>query len=367
MVSPLTVDITARQTNVLQSSPYSYLILVPRDGGVVAPANVVTDIPSDVVATAQLGALSTARRWYNYLEAQANVHVGVIPYVPAVALVDAETNAVAALDVVTNAAELAKIDGPPDIILAPDLPGRGTAASTVVARLETLCVDQRIEAVAIVDAYHLVAGAVQADVLIWGTNNLGADIFAMTNNAAVGGVDEWGSVIAAGHLAKYAASEGVGSHPFSLRHPVTGIGTLSPVREFSLSDGSASAEALANGFLSSLILHDGSDYIWGGNLNAAVTGDPRHYLGNAVIAKRMVKRGRQALASFLKVRASGLRLEEMALVVQTVLDDEFGALVVGISVSTAVLIGTQAVVYPDIAFYGFIESIRLAVGIEIAS
>ena len=365
MVSPLTVDITARHSNVLQSSPYSLLMLIPRDTGVVAPANVITDIPTDVVATAQLGATTVARRWYNYLESQANVHVGVIPYVPAVALVDAETNAVAALDAVTAAAELAKISGPPDIILAPDLPGRATAASTVVARLETLCVDQRIEAIAVVDAYHLL-GSLQTDVLTWATNNLGADIFAMTNNAAVGGVTEWGSVIAAGHLAKYAASQGVGSHPFSLRHPVTGVGTLAPVREFSLSDGSAAAEALADAFLSSLILHDGSDYIWGGKLNVAVPGDPRVYLGNAVIAKRMIKRGREALAHFLGVRATGLRLEEMTLVVQTVLDDEFGALVAGISVPTATLVGTQAVVRPDVGFYGFIESIRLAIEIEVA-
>ena len=232
--APFGVTISPRQTAVVESSPYSLVLLLPRESGVTAVVNVLTDIPDDTTAIAQLGAVGLdGRNWYDYLESQANIHIAALPYAPDSDDDTNAANAATALDALLEAEELAKLSSLPDLVLAPDLTGRATAASAVVTKLETVCADARVGAIAVVDAYHA-SSSPQADVTTWGTNNAGPDILAMTNQASVSGANLYGSVIAAGHICRFAGLRGVGLPPVQsfrpglrCRGPVSAPGVLS--------------------------------------------------------------------------------------------------------------------------------------------
>lgn len=359
MTAPLNFNIRARESTDVQASPYRMVILGPAESGeVTATTNQMTSVTDSTAATL-LGTTSDLRRWYDHIEARAAVDIAVLPYVASTNSANAASNAVSALDSLLNAQHVAAVGGPPDIVVAPNITGIGTGANSVVSKLETVCAHASVSAIAIVDAYHENSSP-QNDVVTWQNNNSGADILAVTNQAIVGSNNEWGSVIIAGHMAQWSTSEGVGSHPFNLRHPISGIGTVTPTRVFSLYDGSAAAETLADAHLTSIILFDGADYAWGGRLNVSSTGDPREYAGNAVIANRMAKRSTDILARFIGRPISGRLLDTMAHSVERTLTAEFGTLVDGIVVPTATRVGSRmARVRPSVRFFGFVESITV--------
>ena len=158
---------------------------------------------------------------------------------------------------------------------------------------------------------------------------------------------------------------GVGSHPFNLSAPVSGIGTPAPVRAFDINDGSAEAEALADAFVTSIVVYDGFEYLWNGKIKTVQGGDPRSYFGNAVISDRMVKRARRLLAPYYGSRATTGVFAAMADTVRLSLVPEFvtPGLVASITIFEPYLSGTTAVVEFEVGFHGFIEAIRLVADI----
>ena len=368
MVAPFSVLIRPRPTVNIQPSPYGIVMLIPVETGVTATADALTEINDSNVA-AQLGAASNkGHLWYDHIESKANVHIAVIPFDDT----DAEGNAPTALDALQSATERAKLSFSPDILLIPDYPGRLlTSASAILTEAEIVCADPSILCRAITDAYNPVGTAtgVQADVITWAGLNTGPHLLAMGNDAPVAGTTEFGSVIAAAHICHYASIHGVGSHPFNLSSPVTGTGTPEPVRVFDISDGSAEAEALADEFVSSLIIYDGHEFIWNGHLKTTDTGDPRRFFGNAVISDRMVKRARRVLAPYYGRRATSSILAAMADRVRLVLEPEFviPGLVGSVTVHEPYLSGSTAVVEFEVGFHGFIEAIRLIADIFVQS
>ena len=364
--APFTTTINPRHTTIIETSPYSIVMLVPKEADVPAVVNQIVDIPDEATALAQLGPTTTmARMWHDYLESVANIHLGALPFTPHATPATNDLNAATALDALLDAVELAKLSSLPDFVLVPNYTGRATAASAIVTKLETVCADPRVGALGICDAYHLLSSPL-ADVRTWGGNNLGPDILAITNTAPHAGVAQWGSLLAAGHLCRYGAIRGIGSHPFNLSDHVVGVGTPTPVRVFSLDDSTAPAEVLADEDMTSVIVYDGAEYLWGGRLKTAVASDPRSYVGNAILAKRIVKRGRHLLAPFLGRRATSFLFDDMALTLQVTLDAEFGALTDSIVVDTPYLAGSLANVPIEVGFHNFIERIRLIADVYLA-
>ena len=366
MVSaPFGVTIRPRPTVAIGTSPYGVIMLVPAEAGMAAANNEITEI-TDANLAAQLGAAANfGRRWYEYLESKANIHIAAIPFDDT----DPEVNGPVAVAALESSVERAKLSFSPDILLIPQYPALVLAASAILTEAETACQNPSVLCRAITDGYNPagVGTGVQADVITWARANTGPNVLAIGNDAPVAGANEFGSVIVAAHICQDAATNGVGSHPFNLSTPVSGVGTPDPLRVFDLNDGSAEAEALADEYVSSIIVYDGQEYVWNGKLKTAVTGDPREYFGNAVISDRMVKRARSLLAPYYGQRASTGVLADMADHVQLGLTPEFvtPGLVGSVTVLDPYLSGNSAIVEFEVGFHGFIEAIRLTADIYI--
>lgn len=363
--APFSVVIRPRPTVTIGPSPYGIVMLIPREAGVTAPANEITEI-TETNAAAQLGAVTLlGRRWYEHIESKANVHVAVIPF----DATNPETNGPIALAALESATERAKMSFKPDLLLIPDYPARAQTASAILTKAEIVCRNPSVLTRAITDAYNPVGNnhGTQAEVLVWAGNNTGPDVLAIGNDAPVSGVTEFGSVLVCGHICQDAAVHGVGSHPFNLSTPITGIGTPQPVRVFDINDGTAEAEALADGYVTSIVVYDGQEYLWNGKLKVAETGDPREYFGNAIISDRMVKKARGVLAPYYGQRATTGVLAAMADKVREALVPEFltPGLVGSITVLDPYLSGTTAIVEFEVGFHGFIEAIKLTADIFI--
>ena len=364
--APFDATISVRQTAVVERSPYSVVLVLPKEAAVPAPAAALTVIGDATAAEAQLGdTTKTGRQWYDYLEAQANIDIAALPFTPDSDDAQQATNINAALQALLSAGELAKLRSGVDLVVVPDDPGKATAASSIVTQLETVCADKRVLANGITDGYH--GSAAHADALSWAQANRAADVLAISNRAPVSGVSQWGSIIAAGHICRYSATRGVGSHPFNLSDQIIGVGTPAPERAFSLDDGSASAEALADAFLSSIITYDGAEYLWGGTLGVADDSDPRINFGNAVLAHRIVKRAKRIAAPFFGRRATSFTLADVGLAVRLGLQAEFGALTSSIIVGTPTIAGTTVTVPMIVGFHNFIKRIQLAAEVYLSS
>ena len=367
MVSPLGVQVNPRQTTVTQESPFSVVILLPKEAGVAAPANTVTNISSDAIAASQLGGNTKyGRQWYNLIESGANVHIAALPFTPGADQAAHETNAVTALDALTDSDELAKITGANvDIILAPDYTGRESDASPIVTKLEQLCADTALGAIAIGDAY--LSTSDQTYVMAYLTNNAGPNYLPITNGLPVGGgASVRGAAASAYHICHYAAQRGIGVHPFTLTDPVIGGGTPAPQRVLNLNDGSSAAEIIKQAYGTSFIVHDGSEYLWGGKLKPAQAGDPREDFANAMVCHRMVKRGRDRLAFTLGRRATEFLLADAALAVELALAAEFSDFIQSIAVGAPTLTGSRLEVPVSVGFPEFVESASLVVDIFVS-
>ena len=119
--------------------------------------------------------------------------------------------------------------------------------------------------------------------------------------------------------------------------------------------------------MTSIIVYDGSEYLWGGRLKASQASDPRVYFGNAVLANRIVKRARRLLTPFYGRRATSFLLDDMALTLGLSLTAEFGDLTESIVVETPTLSGSRATIPMVVAFHDFIQSIRLTADVYLSS
>ena len=389
--APISTRIETRPTVTLLESPLTIVLAVPRTDFVPAPnvlipvvnfpVNELTEITADNVA--HLGAVPAAdsdintpmaRAAYDYIEAGANVHVFALPF--EVAAVDTAaqraTKVVTALNTTLNSAtERAKLPAASvDVIVVPRECTAGTAANAVVTALETLCAPDHLECVALVDAGDITynndarPGAAEpsaADVKTWSGNNRHIHIYSLSNRGHVSHYnDMWGSVIAAAHHARYVSRNGIWAHPYNLRDPVLGVGTLTPQRVFDPGDASSSAIALErDDLVGSVVQYDGADYIWGGESYAGVE-DPRQNIGNHVVANRMVKRARRIMARFLRVRARGSTIETLRLSIERPLVDLYVPNAVqDIQVRPPEFTSGGIKVRMPTAFYDFINSIEL--------
>lgn len=357
MVAPLSARIIARHGINVEDSPLDMTIVLPQEDGVTAAFNELVDLTTDDLATANLGSSGFGRAVYDYIEDHANVHVSLLPFE-----VDGTDNAagraarvVGALDALNSPVELAKIGGPPDIIILPDECSRGgTVSNPVVATLKSICATRGCTA--FVDS----AQDSQANAALWAGNNVNLNIFAFTNKGDVRGQSAmWGSVIGAGMWGHYTGIHGIHAQPANLRDHVLGVSNISPERLFSEGDGSAPAEALSDEGLTSIITWDGGHYLWGGRTGTVGT-DPRVYVSNNIVSQRMVKQARRLLAPFLGLRGTGRRLSSMALAVENSLVAQYvpGA-IEDLEVAQPVLTGGRASVALEAKFYQFIESIQL--------
>ena len=276
MSSTITTTILPREAVALAQSPLAYVYLIPGETGVSAPVNNLLRIASEAVAAAQLGDTSKyGRRWYEYLESLSQVDMSVLPFTPGGDLATIKTNAIAALDVMTDSEQLANIGNNVDVLVIPDYASRETGLSSILTKAELVSEHVNVDCLVITDSYFA-SSSTLANQSTWATANLHPNILGITNKATVNGAAEWGSAVTAAHLAKFAALEGIGSHPFSLSHPLTGVGATDPKRIYNLADGTAAADVLKDENLTSIIQHDGFDYMWGGKLKTVKAGDNRH-------------------------------------------------------------------------------------------
>lgn len=375
MVSPITSSIRAQRQTAVSPSPLTMCLVVPKlelgaqasdDVTIPLPDNTLTEITSSNAS--ELGTGTRARAMYDYIESGASVRMFVLPY--PVTRADTEStrlgNTVTALGRLEVDSELAKLPNRTlDVIVVPDVTGLGAGANSVIAELRRLCADGALGAVAMVDAGPISGGRAVSDVANWvAAGNSGPDILLVGNNADVSGhANMFGSVIVAGHWARYTSLNGVYAQPANLRDTVAGISNLVPLRGFDERDGSSDAVSLARSpsYVSSLITWNGSHYLWGGDMNHPV-GDPRVHLGNNILSKRMVKEARRAIAPNLRLQGSARRLDRIRVEVEGVLSSYLPRAIRGFAVANPVLTeGAQAVVSVDfeVQFYDFIDSIAL--------
>ena len=390
--APISARTIPRSTVTLLESPLTVILALPRTDFVAAnfaistlpadfPANQLTEITSanaDLVGTVPGANAATltpiGRAAYDYIEAGANVHVFALPFEVA-ELDDADARAakvVTALNTTLGSAtERAKLPAASvDVIVVPRECTAGTAANAVVLALETLCAPDHLECVALVDAGGIpydndarpgAAIPSAADVKTWSGNNRNIHIYPFSNRGHVSHYnDMWGSVIAAAHHARYVSRNGIWAHPYNLRDPVLGVGTLTPQRVFDPGDASSAAIAIQrDDWVGSVVQYDGADYIWGGESYAGQE-DPRQNIGNQIVANRMVKRAKRTMARFLKLRAHGSRIETLRLSIERPLVDLYVPnAVFDIQVRPPEFSSGGIKVRMPTAFYDFIDSIEL--------
>lgn len=372
--APVTVSVTSRQTAAVLASPLSVLMLVAKEATkdqvteVVPAVNTIATV-DDSSPAAVLGVNTKASKVYEEIEAKSNVHVAVIPFDDR----NHQANGPVALNALLSSEQRDKLyQVSPygvDVVLVYDYGSRLEGANAIISRLETVCADPKVDAMWIADSY--LAGdpltSTQAQALAWATaNGNRQDGLAVTNGGDVGGNFEFGSVITAAHICQYAAQRGIGVQPFNLSDPLTGVGTPAPRRAFDAHDGSASAEVLDNAGLTSLITYDGIDYIFGGKTSYPDT-DARQWWGNAVVVKRIRKRGAQLLVPYYRVRATESKLAAMRLVAEESLAAEFGGQIRGLTVGSAVLSGKRARLPGQVFFHGFVEGVDFNLTIAVES
>ena len=388
--APVSVEARARRSHSLLESPLTIILVIPQIDQVpepdvalsaAFPNSTLTEITSSNVGG--LGAVPPAnpntatpmaRAAYDYIESGANVHVFALPF--PVATADAAAaragKVVSAINTtLAKSTERAKLPSArADVIVVPRECGVGTVANAVVTQLETTCDQAHLGCVALVDAGDIDSAPTArpgadspslADVQAWAPVNRNIAIYPFSNRGDVSHYDGmWGSVIAAGHAARYTSRRGLWAHPFNLRDPVLGVGPTEPVRVFDPNDGSSVAVALEREHhVGSIIQYEGPDYIWGARSYSAEP-DPRQYLGNHLVANRMLHRSRRTLARFLVDRTKGSTLESLRLSVEKPLQDLYvpGA-VQEITALEPVIASGHISIELEVGFYGFIETIKL--------
>ena len=177
----------------------------------------------------------------------------------------------------------------------------------------------------------------------------------------------WGSVIAAAHLARYTSQRGIWAHPFNLRDPALGVGATAPVRVFDPGDGSSDAVALEREHvLGSIVQYDGADYIWGGKSYAAEK-DARQWMGNQVVANRMLRRSRRTMARFLVQRSRGSTLESLRLSLERPLVNIYVPNAVrDVQVREPTITSGHISAVLDVGFWQFVESVQLTAEVYLA-
>lgn len=380
MTSPLSVTINARPATRTLAAPYTMVLVVPKtevDGSTVIPAdiNTLTEV-TESTKGAVLGS-GDAVDMYDTIESGSAVRLFVLPFEVDSSDMTESTrlgNVRTALQALETATERAKLPGPfgADIIVCPRETGLGTGANAAVTELRALGLDTSLGAVSFVDAgtiphaEDLGTAPTVAQVTAWQTANTDPNVMAVSNRGDVEGHAEmFGSVIAAGHYARYASAMGVQHQAANLIDVLVGADDFTPEREFVVEDGSSPAIALAAAGVSSLVTWNGRHYFWGGKTGAPAT-DPRTYTANAIIAHRIVKQGRQILAPFLGQRGTGRNIDSIQVALQNTLSAQYvPAAVQGLDALDVDFTGNRATAEVSVQFYGFIEAIRLIADVYI--
>ena len=398
VTAPISTGVRARLSETLLESPLTVILVIPQIDQVPTPdftidatkfaVNALTEITSanaDGVGAVPTGNANVdtplARAAYDFIESGANVHVFALPF--AVSTGDnASQRAVKVVSAVNTtlgkAAERAKLpDAAADVIVVPRECGVGSAANSVVTELETVCAQSHMGCVALVDAGDVVAGPdarpvaanpTMASVQTWAGNNRNLAIYAFSNRGDVTHYDGmWGSVIAAGHLARYTSQRGIWAHPFNLRDPALGVGATAPLRVFDPGDGSSDAVALdRQHYLGSIIQYEGVDYVWGGKSYAAAR-DARQWMSNHVVTNRMLRRSRRTMARFLVDRAKGSTLESLRLSLERPLVNIYVPNAVqDVQVREPSISSGHVSAIVDVGFYEFVESVSLLAEVYLA-
>lgn len=397
VTAPISASIRARPSHSLLESPLTVIMVIPKidlvpavdfTAGAAFPVDTLTEITStnvDGVGTVPSANPNTdtplARAGYDFIESGANVHVFALPFT-----VDSSDNAgtraakvaSAVNTTLGKAAERAKLpDAAADVIVVPRECGVGSAANAVYTELETICDQGHMGCIALVDGGDVVAGPdarpvaanpTVASVQTWAAANRNIAIYAFSNRGDVSHYDGmWGSVIAAGHLARYTAQRGIWAHPFNLRDPALGVGATAPLRVFDPGDGSSDAVALdRQHYLGSIIQYEGADYVWGGRSYAAAR-DARQWMSNHVVTNRMLRRSRRTMARFLVDRAKGSTLESLRLSLERPLVDIYVPNAVqDVQVREPTISSGHVSAVIDVGFHEFVESVSLVVEVYLA-
>lgn len=377
MVSPVNVQVRPRATTVTEISPLSMVLVLPKvelgaqaadDVTLPAADSTLTEI-TEANKDAQLGVEGLAPRMYDYIESGASVRLWVLPFpvLRADALPARLAKVVTALNALDKTDERAKLpNGKVDAIVLPRETAIGQGANVVVAKLKTFGLDTSLGAVSFVDAgvfanrTPTAAEPAQADAIAWENDNADPNVLAVTNRAdAAGGSGVFGSIIAAGHWARYTSQYGIHHQPTNLRDVVVGVSNITPDRIFNESDGSSAAVVLAREPLTSIITWNGSHYLWGGKTKFQAS-DPREELSNNIVAHRIVKEATLDLAPFVGLRATRANLAAL----QVKLQDDITAgyvpeAIAAVSVGTPILAGGRLSVQMEVQFFDFIDSITL--------
>ena len=387
--APISVRTERRPSFTLLESPLTIVMAIPANDliatfPVVAatfPSSQLTEVTAanvDDIGTAPAVNPATltpmARAAYDFIEAGANVHLFVLPFA-----VDAADNAVtrngkvvtAINAALTSPVQLAKLPtNGVDVLLVPGETTFATAADNIYAAMETLCAPAALGCIGLVDAggyaYDNAARPsasepTDANVTLWSGNNRNINLYAFSNRADVANYnDMWGSVIAAAHHARYVSRNGIWAHPFNLRDPALGVGSIRPQRVFDPGDASSSAIALErDDKVGSLVQYDGADFIWGGE-SYETEDDPRQVIANHIVANRATKRAKRIIARFLKLRAKGSTLESLRLSIQAPLQALYVPNAIrDIQVRRPEFTGGRIRVRMPADFYDFIDSIEL--------
>ena len=379
MVSPISVVINPRRQVSRAASPLSIVLVTPKielgasaadDITIPAPDNELTEITNANEDT-QLGN-GFARAAYDYIESGSSVRVFALPFA-----VDRTDNAdsarlprvVTALGALSNEVELAKLPNRTcDLIVVPNETGRGTGANSVVSALKPFGLDTSLGAISVVDAGPTDGDRTQAAVTAWEAANADPNVVAISNSGDVAGqADMPGSVIMAGHWARYTSIHGIHAQPTNLRDTLTGVSNIQPERAFDERDGSSSAVVLAADpiYMTSIIDWNGSHYMWGGRTQHGA-GDPRINIGNNLVSHRMVKEARRVLAPYLGVRGSPRILDGLTRTVgDTLAAQHVPNGVQSVEALDAVLTAGVVSVTVEVQFYDFIQSVRLTADVYV--
>lgn len=392
MTSPISTSIRTRPTHDLTESPLTIIMVMPSQdfvtgytGGAIASPFVVNNL-TEITASnlAMLGTPATdstfmAKAAYEYIESGSSVHVYALPF-NAASGDDFPTRApkvvtaINALDtsVVKNVLPRAQAD----MLLVPRETAFGPTddVNSILSAIETVCQSSHMGLVALVDVGNATALANTANPAA--TAPTTADltttiknryrhlhIYAMSNRGATSNYPGmWGSVIAAGHQARYASIDGVGAYPWNLRDAISGVHSLAPERVFDPGDGSSEAVSLAaTDKLSSIIQWEGVDYLWGGESYSAQA-DPRQNIGNHIVANRMIKRSKRVMAPYLRLRGTGATLDSLQVSVELPLQHLYVPRTVErVTARVPTITSGHVSIILDVKFYDFINSIALTV------
>ena len=260
-----------------------------------------------------------ARKVFDLIEARTSVRVFALPFEvdPTDTAAERMAKVVTAIATLNSDAEIAKLPHQrvpaillpreAGIVITPN--ADGVDANSAVAALELQYdVNTHIGAVSFVDAGPITVAARadmvadqaaldQAAVTAWQGLNSHPGIVSVVNRGDSGGYENmWGSVIAYVHWANATSIHGLHYQPTTFDDPIAGLSGINPPVTFNPRN-TAGAVALRHENLSSLIVWEGSDYLYGGRTSHDAN-DPRRVLAYDIISNDMVASAQRDIVQY---------------------------------------------------------------------